>query len=249
MQQTPGQSRTVSPVPSLFNLQLEHYLLAAAAAGVSIIALAQPADAEVVYKPAHVVLTYGHTYSLDVNGDSIPDFLLSDLLVNSSSGHAFLLTVHAQAAGNFVVGFPTEDRFIDAAALMNGAPIAPATGETSALLAAFSTAIGGGHYLYGRWPNTKNHYLGLSFKINGQTHFGWARLNVLTNTNNDTAYLTGYAYETIPGKGIVAGQATGTADDAKLNPQPSNEDQPASLGKLALGAAKPGAVIPTEKAE
>jgi hypothetical protein len=52
------------------------------------------------------------------------------------------------------------------------------------------------------------------------------------------AVLTGYAYETIPGKAIVAGQTKGTDDisegpDAALIP---NSPQPAVLGALALGA-------------
>ena len=47
------------------------------------------------------------------------------------------------------------------------------------------------------WCNVTNHYLGLSFKIPGQTHYGWARLNVSFNPKNlkITATLTGYTYD------------------------------------------------------
>ncbi len=62
---------------------------------------------------------------------------------------------------------------------------------------------------YGPWMSggkgVKNRFLGLKFKINGRFHFGRARITVTTTSNNFTATLTGYAYETIPGKGIIAG--------------------------------------------
>lgn len=215
----------------------------------SIIALAQPADAEVVYKPAHVTLTYTHSYSLDLNGDGVADFVLRDGLFGFDTGFVIKLNILAQVAGNVAMAYTTDDGLDFASALKSGAQIGPVTGKASPYLAAFYSDFSGRGSL-GPWANVKNCYLGLRFQINGKPHFGWARLSVLVNQHNIDAYLTGYAYETIPGKGIVAGQTTGTADDAKLNPQPSNEDQPASLGKLALGAAKPGAVqIPTEKAE
>jgi uncharacterized repeat protein (TIGR03803 family) len=76
---------------------------------------------------------------------------------------------------------------------------------------------------------------GLKFKIKGRFHFGWARLTVTTTKNEFTetrllftATLTGYAYETIPGKGIVAGKAKG--------PDVITVD-PASLGHLAAVAS------------
>jgi hypothetical protein len=82
----------------------------------------------------------------------------------------------------------------------------------------------------GPWFNggkgVKNRYLGLKFKIKGKFHFGWARLTVKTTKNDFTATLTGYAYETIPGKAIIAGQTQG----------PDVITVPAgSLGRLALG--------------
>jgi hypothetical protein len=89
-----------------------------------------------------------------------------------------------------------------------------------------------------------NRYLGLKFKIKGKIHFGWARLSVV-GRQRITATLTGYTYETIPGKAIKAGQTKGTADDptnsdlgpdASLNSFISDTQQPATLGALAMGA-------------
>jgi len=55
-----------------------------------------------------------------------------------------------------------------------------------------------------------------------------------------TTTLTGYAYETIPGKAIIAGKTKGSDD---VEPTALNRPalQPATLGVLALGA--PGSAI------
>ncbi len=86
--------------------------------------------------------------------------------------------------------------------------------------------------------NAKNRYLGVRFRINGRTHYGWARLNVAVNIDNEiTATLTGYAYETIPNKPIGAGVTKGPDADqpAPASLQPVSP-KPPSLGALALGA-------------
>jgi len=81
----------------------------------------------------------------------------------------------------------------------------------------------------GSWADVKNRYLGLRFIIKGETHFGWARLNVACNLGSKKiGLLTGYAYETVPNKPIIAGRTKGP--DVIT-------DQPASLGQLARGAS------------
>ena len=65
----------------------------------------------------------------------------------------------------------------------------------------------GKRYYYGPWVHSGrsavSRYLGLKIQISGKTHYDWARV-VVTGLVN--AILTGYAYETIPGKAIVTGQ-------------------------------------------
>jgi hypothetical protein len=80
----------------------------------------------------------------------------------------------------------------------------------------------------GSWVNVNKRYLGLELKIGSKIHYGWARLNVKIQGSSIVATLTGYAYETVPGKPIKAGQ-TKDDDDAAV--------QPASLGHLAQGAS------------
>jgi len=85
----------------------------------------------------------------------------------------------------------------------------------------------------------KNRYLGVKFQIQGRFHFGWARITVTTTSNSFTATLTGYAYETIPGKGIIAGKTKGVEeiDDQRIASTLSAlQQQPATLGVLAFGA-------------
>jgi hypothetical protein len=96
-------------------------------------------------------------------------------------------------------------------------------------------------YWQGPWFNggkgVKNRYLGLKFKIKGRAHFGWARMTITTTSHNYTAVLTGYAYETVPGKGIVAGQTKGADNDEQSNRTPvTPAPDPPTLGALAMGA-------------
>jgi hypothetical protein len=70
--------------------------------------------------------------------------------------------------------------------------------------------VGPPPWINGAWRNVTNHYLGIKFHINGQVHYGWARLNVTIGGFGPVVTLTGYAYETIVGHGITAGQTSGT---------------------------------------
>jgi len=72
----------------------------------------------------------------------------------------------------------------------------------------------------------------LRFKIHGKTHYGWARLSIPFADYKFTATLTGYAYETVPNKPIIAGKTKGP-DMVTV--------QPVSLGHLATGAS---AILP-----
>jgi hypothetical protein len=71
------------------------------------------------------------------------------------------------------------------------------------------------------------HYLGLKFRVQGRTHYGWARVKVALSTHY-RATLTGYAYETVANKPIITGKTKGP-DVITI--------QPGSLGHLAAGAS------------
>ena len=66
--------------------KLRGYATAASAAGVSLLALAQPSLAEIVYTPTHQTISpRGGTLALDLNNDGVTDFRIdNDLLVCGS---------------------------------------------------------------------------------------------------------------------------------------------------------------------
>jgi hypothetical protein len=110
-------------------------------------------------------------------------------------------------------------------------------------LAGYRCDSGCGYNSGGRWSEATRLYLGLQFTIQGQTHFGWARVSVAATYNGVYAALTGYAYETVPNMAIVTGQTQGTGSKRKTralqaNPVSVNRPAPApaSLGLLARGS-------------
>jgi hypothetical protein len=54
------------------------YALAAGAAGVGVLALAQPVEAKIVYTPAHRVIGPDMKYLLDLNHDGLTDFTIAN---------------------------------------------------------------------------------------------------------------------------------------------------------------------------
>jgi hypothetical protein len=64
----------------------------------------------------------------------------------------------------------------------------------------------------GPWLDVKDKYLGLKFIVNGQIHYGWARLTTQQVTYCKVrALLSGYAYESDANTPIVTGQTSGLA--------------------------------------
>jgi hypothetical protein len=246
MKNSPRQERP-SRLSEALQAQLKMYAIAATAAGVSALALAQPAAATVVYTPVHQIIGANGVYNLDLNHDRTVDFLIQQWNYGNWPSNNQLLA--DPAVGNGVLG----KRYI-ASALASGASIGPdqmfiagdSNGEIMLSITHFTT--GGVSYVHGPWANVRNRYLGLKFQINGETHYGWARLSVKRQQFHFTALLTGYAYETTPNTAIKAGQ---TSDASPATPSssepgalgantplnnPSAVQRQRSLGDLALGA-------------
>jgi len=252
-------SRKIGKLSISVSQQLNAYALAASAAGVSLIALVQAAEAKIVYTKTNKVLYKWHDFaSLDLNHDGIADFVLG--IVHStypgSGGKLAAFKAHASTQ-NSVRG--TSKRFWAAAypagvrigskkkAHYEGAP--PKSSNRGALMehgcGLSSTSVCRNSEPFGNWLDVENRYLGLAFQINGETHYGWARLSASVNAAGRLyAVLTGYAYETIPNKAIKAGQTKGadesTAEDfdpsASVTGSVLDKAQPATLGALAIGA-------------
>ena len=220
--------------PERFNQRLSMYSIAAGATGVGLLALGRPANAEIVYTPANVTIsvTSVHSYALDLNGDGTTDFFLSAAFreSNDTSGGTSVIVAKPAQAANGVVGFGGK-----AAAMPSGQPVGIGRRFAGNLLASLFTFLGSEFQFGGQWANVKNRYLGLKFQIDGQTHYGWARLSV-GGKKPLAALLTGYAYETTANAPITTGKTSGT-DSASLAPTDFGTDaSPATLGTLALGA-------------
>lgn len=206
--------------------RLDHKLLgytaAASAAGVSVMALAQPSQAKIVYTPGDETLESNQTLTIDLNHDGIVDFTLTNIL--GSEGGYLSVTApglnHIAMAGSFY-----------ASALPPGQKVG--TGERWRAFSAFMDFCSSQRATTNRgpWSNVNDRYLGLEFTIQGQIHFGWARLNVRHNGCKMIAVLTGYAYETVPHQAITTGKTSGP-DVVGSEKQPN-----ATLGALALGSA------------
>jgi hypothetical protein len=231
--------------------QLTSYTLAATAAGVGLLASAAPSEAEIIYTPANGMITRDGSYAIDLNHDGIVDFVILEKVQNQSANASFqTLGVKPPPNNQADCRYPFcgSTGGVYAGGLSLGNEIGPSSarhgwsGEPKQMAAeirsgTFVTYLGDFRYARGN-------YLGLRFQINGETHFGWARFTVrfrggLPKDRTWEAHLTGYAYETVAGKGIKAGQ---TKEDDDANSQPdamplrSVRQQPIALGALALGA-------------
>jgi hypothetical protein len=219
--------RKPSNLSESLHRQLNSYALAASAAGVSLLALAQPADCRIVYTKVSIEIPPGKTLALDLNHDHRTDFTFSN---HSYDGGPFWVsTLKITASGrNGVQSY--------ARVLRTGAQIGPkekfqrGTLERSEMVTHTFGSCKTSCFTNtsGSWANITNGYLGLRFGIRGKFHYGWARLNVTVQQQGAIhALLTGYAYETIPNKPIIAGKTKG--------PDVITVQEP-TLGALAAGA-------------
>jgi hypothetical protein len=226
MKQTIRPSKEPSTLRQALDHRLNMYAVAAGAAGVGILSLSRPAEAKIVYTSANVKLARGgiYNYQFDLNHDGNSDFSFS-YSGKSHGPHSAALVVQPLVKGDGIVGaigLPAD--------FPGGAMIGPKrrfgseSQQIMALWFEYST-----QFYRGNWLNVSNRYLGLKFRIKGKVHYGWARLNVNIRPGDIEGTLTGYAYETIPNKPIIAGKKKGT--DA------IPAAKPATLGHLARGAS------------
>ncbi|MFZ0417066.1 MAG: hypothetical protein WAM04_03110 [Candidatus Sulfotelmatobacter sp.] len=222
--------------------RLNLYALAAGAAGVSMIALATPSEAEVIYTPAHATLGCKGTYGIDLNQDGVTDFTLQNACKVQHVGlYTFFsdLVSVTPAHENKVV---ITSGFNFAAALPSGTKIGRnqrAQSNNALMARTYGYNNESQPYYYGPWLRASSRYLGLEFQINGETHYGWARLSVKWNHREHllSIGLTGFAYETEPNTPILAGQTKDGQDTGSAEPSSGTADRLAlnRLGALALG--------------
>lgn len=229
-----SSKKTISKLPDSVCQHLEMYALSAGAAGVSLLALAQPSEAKVVYRPILVNIPPNASYTLYLGLGEVPLLTLKNHQRGGTQPYcsASLYNAKGSVAGHVSLLFNSL-KFYFASALASGAQIGPSQKfYKGAWLAKEFYNFG---FSVGPWINVTNRYLGFRFQVKGQLHYGWARLNVRLNGKycEMSATLTGYAYETVPNTPIVAGNTKGPDHEIALM---APAQPPATLGLLALGA-------------
>jgi hypothetical protein len=233
-----SQPRKVTDLSHSTARQLSTYALAASAAGVGMLALTQPAEAEIVYTQVHHVINANQTYKLDLNQDGTPDFELKNVFHTFSGASAGYVQVVPGRNANeiWAANAPGCGTLLScAAALRKGDSVGPRGAFHPEFPQGERMAQSDIHsYRSGSWLNVTNRYLGLKFVIAGQTHYGWARLTVTAQRFVFTVTLTGYAYETTPNTPILTGATSGPVAESSAVATPASE--PMTLAALALGA-------------
>ncbi len=168
---------------------------------VGLLALALPAAAEIVYTPTNITIEgNGSSYNLDLNNDGVTDFTFTLTAVPricdppGFCGWVFFTLVETPVSGNGAEGSPP-------ARLTLGNQIGPSQsfyGGTGTMVCLC------GQDNWNNGLNGKHGYLGLSFQIDGETYYGWAKIAV--NIKTGVVTLGGYAYETVANMPIKAGE-------------------------------------------
>jgi hypothetical protein len=184
--------------------------LVSAAALLAILVTIKPAEARVVYTKVNQVYGSGQWSLSMTNGQT--DF-------NFSQGWGYQGCLYVNVTvnpvqGNSVLYGTIQSGVAWAAALNAGDPINK--NQSFYYPGSILADLRGGsvcpfRHSYGYWLNAGPHYLGLQFTRHGKTHYGWAQLSVVLQQiwgghYRLTSTLTGYAYETVAGKSIMAGQ-------------------------------------------
>jgi hypothetical protein len=239
--------------------QLNMYALAAGAACACSLYAPPAAEAKIVYKPVHTRLKQDSAFPLYFDGDRKGDFFLVFNYVDEDEPKIDSLAIcHKPTKTNYGYQCYRSQGTSNAlnavrvnasgfvSALKAGAKIQKGDRFTNSAEVLIAEAVWlsstNSTRWYGPWANkghgVTNRYVGLKFRLGGAFHFGWARLSVGKAARGFTATLTGYAYETIPGKAIIAG-ATKEADNG-AQPVPASikthTPKPPTVGMLALGA-------------
>ena len=131
------RSRRPSELPESLHRQLHSYALAATAAGVGMLALAQPAEAKIIYTKTHLVIAGAERYNLDLNHDKITDFTVVNYYTTNCPDSCFQVLYRKPAAGNGEVGSANF-----AAAMKEGSVVGPKArflARSAVMREAFST--------------------------------------------------------------------------------------------------------------
>ena len=145
-------------------------------------------------------------YDLDLNNDGTIDFTVD--ASSDGTGVSFAVALTAGVASNSFLG--SAPNYVYPFALNAGDPIS--SGQSNW----FDASANNGTLNYvscyngagsSNWCGVTDKYLGLRFQLAGNTHYGWARLDVSASANSFT--IKDYAFNSTPGAPINSGQTLG----------------------------------------
>jgi hypothetical protein len=183
------------------------YTLAAGTA----LAASPASHAEVVFTPSNALFQGLGKFDIDLDNDGSTDFSLIAKWTYYDTGNM----IQALFASGNRPSHQILTKNGDAVALSKFSRIGP--GQPFRAFALMETPFYRGSWNY--WGGYgKDRCLGVRFLIHGEVHYGWIGFRQVRNIPV-AAKLYGYAYETTPDKGILAGD-TGTAAsfDSSTNP-------------------------------
>ena len=150
------------------------------------------------------------SFDLDLNGDSTIDFTINgssiQLLVDASSNAL------AGSVGSLSYLYPFA---LDNGTLVDGNQSWQSGGGQ---ILRYKPSAAGSSCLYSsNWCGDQvDKFLGLRFMVNGNTHYGWARLDVTVTNSMDNWVVKDFAYEATPDTGIIAGDGILSVVDAEM---------------------------------
>jgi hypothetical protein len=206
--------------------------------------------AEVAYTAANSTVVGTGILKIDLNHDGVTDVSIV------FTGKSISCPGEAPNSGGygFVYALPgTGDATVAngdyALALSSGTKISSGSSfyPAEALMLQCNTCPYPPHVNSGAWQNISNHYLGIRFRINGHTHYGWARLTVSEGRAGPITKLTGYAYESVAGAPIFAGQTSVVSSGLTLKvTSPMNNSTVTNPVPIAATASGPNPISEIE---
>ena len=185
-----AKKRAVARLDWRLERMLLSYAAAATAAGVGMLTCSPQAEATVVYTPTWIpIAPISSVTNLDLNNDGIADFQISNKVGTRGCGESSTycvvsMKVLPQNPSNAIWGTRGS-----ASVLGSGVSVGSQgkfqAGHEFMAQEAYIDSPSVGYSSAGPWKETTRGYLGLKFIIQGQVHYGWARLNVTATTEGN----------------------------------------------------------------
>ena len=192
------------------------------------------------------------TYDIDIDGNGVVDFTMTQESLWSSIGTVNRQYINGNGSNSFI-GSSSNGMFSGpgATALNSGYTIDSSASFMSNKTLTWGSAYGGTMGVYynvysgslignggefGGGVNGK--FVGISFDVSGNTHYGWLRFN--TNSTNDSWTLVDMAYDCLPGTAITTGVTSGGMDVVPNSGSLSNIESCTEITSLTAPTATDG---------